>query len=52
MYLFKLRKADDLKHLHESILPEDVSVPRCAHAFKLYDDDEETLGVYRLRLEE
>ncbi len=52
VYLFKLRKEADLKHLHESILPEDIAVPRCKHAFKLYDDDEETLGVYRLRLDE
>ena len=52
VYLFKLRKAQDLKHLQESILPEDVRVPRCKHAFKLYDDEEETVGVYRLRLEE
>lgn len=52
VYLFKLRKQADLKHLQEAILPEDVGVPRCKHAFKLYDDDEETLGVYRLRLEE
>jgi len=27
-------------------------VPRCKHAFKLYDDEEETVGVYRLRLED
>ena len=52
VYLFKLRKAQDLKHLQEAILPEDVRVPRCKHAFKLYDDDEETVGVYRLRLED
>lgn len=50
VYLFKLRKAADLKHLQESILPEDVRVPRCPHAFKLYDDEDESVGVYRLRL--
>lgn len=52
VYLFKLRKAADLKHLHESILPESVVPPAEKHAFALYDDDAESLGVYRLRLEE
>src|SRR5512146_3062135 len=52
VYLFKLRKAADLKHLHESILPETVTPSSETHAFALYDDDSESLGVYRLRLEE
>lgn len=52
VYLFKLNRESDLDRLHDAILPEDISPPRCKHVFKLYDDAEETLGIYRLRLAE
>lgn len=52
VYLFKLNRAGDIDRLHESVLPEDISPPRCKHVFKLYDDGNETLDVYRLRMED
>lgn len=52
VYLFKLNRESDIDRLHESILPEDIQPPRCKHVFKLYDDGDESLNVYRLRLEE
>lgn len=51
VYLFRLRKKADLDHLRESILPESIAPAAGKHTFVLYDDDDETLGAYRLRLD-
>lgn len=51
VYLFRLRKKADLDHLQESILPETIRPPAGKHSFLVYDDDNETSAVYRLRLE-